>query len=110
MYDQGHVVFSPAQMQPRDLRAGVDSAYKRFYSAKSIARRFPLTGKRSRAQWLVYNLFMRKASAMENIEDIAPVTPEPECAPNPPILPLKREWRDAVLEGLEPGALRQSAE
>lgn len=108
MYDQGHVVFSPAQMRPDQLRAGVDESYKQFYSANSIARRFPFTGKRSRAQWLVYNLFMRKAARAENL-DPAPMTPEPECAPNPPILPLKREWRDAVLEGL-PEPLRQSAE
>jgi radical SAM superfamily enzyme YgiQ (UPF0313 family) len=110
MYDQGHVVYTPAQMAPQALRVGLDGAYRRFYAADSIARRFPLKGKRSRAQWLVYNLFMRKASRGEDILDLAPATPEPECAPNPPILPLKREWRDAVLEAMEPGALRQSAE
>ncbi len=112
MYDQGHVVFRPAKMQPDDLRLGLDGAYKGFYSAKSIASRFPLTGKRNRAQWMVYNLFMRKASRTENIESIAPATAEPELAPNPPILPIKREWRQAVLEAIEPeaAASRQSAE
>jgi len=109
MYDQGHVVYSPAQMAPGELRRGLDGAYRRFYAADSIARRFPFAGKRHRAQWLIYNLFMRKASRGENIEEVAPATPEPLCAPNPPILPLKREWRDAVLEGL-PDTLRQSAE
>ncbi len=112
MYDQGHVVFRPAKMQPDELRLGLDAAYKGFYSAKSIAGRFPLAGKRSRAQWMVYKLFMRKASKTENIESIAPATPEPELAPNPPILPIKREWRQAVLEAIEPEAavIRQSAE
>ncbi len=112
MYDQGHVVFRPASMQPDELRLGLDGAYKGFYSAKSIASRFPLKGKRNRAQWMVYNLFMRKASKTENIESIAPATPEPELAPNPPILPIKREWRQAVLEAIEPeaAAFRQSAE
>ncbi|MCW2317325.1 radical SAM superfamily enzyme YgiQ (UPF0313 family) [Rhodoblastus acidophilus] len=111
MYDQGHVVYRPAQMEPDTLRLGLDGAYKDFYSVKSIASRFPLAGKRSRAQWLIYNLFMRKASKTENIESIAPATPETPHAPNPPILPIKREWREAVLEGLEPEPeLRQSAE
>ena len=49
-------------------------------------------------QWLVYNLFMRKASQTENIDSIAAPTEEPELAPMPPILPVKREWRAAVLE------------
>jgi hypothetical protein len=48
-------------------------------------------------------MFMRKASRDTNFEAIAPATPEPAQAPNPPILPQKREWREAVLEALEPG-------
>jgi radical SAM superfamily enzyme YgiQ (UPF0313 family) len=111
MYDQGHVVFTPAKMEPDELRVGLDGAYKRFYSTGSIASRFPLKGKRSRAQWAVYNLFMRKASRTEHIDSIAPATPEPDLAPNPPILPIKREWRQAVLEAIEPQeAARASAE
>ena len=102
MYDQGHVVYRPAQMEPDQLRIGLDGAYKRFYSGGSIARRFPWAGKRSLPQWMVYNLFMRKASRTEHIDSIAPPTPEPTLAPHPPILPIKREWRQAVLEALEP--------
>jgi radical SAM superfamily enzyme YgiQ (UPF0313 family) len=98
MYDQGHVVYRPAGMSADDLRIGQSSAYENYYSMSSIAKRFPLGGKRHRAQWLIYNLFMRKASQTENIESIAPATPEPELAPMPPILPVKREWRAAVLE------------
>jgi len=98
MYDQGHVVFRPAQMSADDLRIGLDNAYGRFYSTSSIGSRFPLRGKRRRAQWLIYNLFMRKASRTENIESIAAPTAEPDVAPMPPILPVKREWRSAVLE------------
>jgi radical SAM superfamily enzyme YgiQ (UPF0313 family) len=102
MYDQGHVVFRPARMEPDQLRLGLDHSYKRFYSARSIASRFPVTGKRRRAQWLLYNLFMRRASRTENIASIAPATDSPGFAPNPPILPVKREWRQAVLEAIEP--------
>jgi radical SAM superfamily enzyme YgiQ (UPF0313 family) len=98
MYDQGHVVFRPAQMSGEDLRIGIDGAYHRFYDASSIARRFPLKGKRDRVQWSIYNLFMRRASRTENIESIAPATEDAAFAPMPPILPVKREWREAVLE------------
>ena len=56
---------------------------------------------------MIYNLFMRKASRTENIESIAPATPEPDLAPNPPILPIKREWRQAVLDAIEPEAAAQ---
>ena len=98
MYDQGHVVYRPAQMSPDELRIGVERAYANFYSASSMAQRFPLRGKRHRAQWVIYNLFMRRGSQTENIESIAAPTAEPGFAPMPPILPVKREWRAAVLE------------
>jgi hypothetical protein len=61
MYDQGHVVYRPAQMSADELCIGLGSAYGSFYSTSSIASRFPLRGERHRAQWLIYNLFMRKA-------------------------------------------------
>src|SRR5580704_2633545 len=101
MYDQGHVVYRPAQMSGDDLRIGISNAYDTFYSASSIASRFPLRGRRHRTQWLIYNLFMRRGSKTEHIESIAPPTPEPGLAPFPPILPIKREWRQAVLEASE---------
>jgi radical SAM superfamily enzyme YgiQ (UPF0313 family) len=97
-YDQGHVVYRPAQMSGDDLRIGLGGAYHRFYATPSIGSRFPLRGKRNRAQWTLYNLFMRKAAQTEKIESIAAPTAEPEVAPMPPILPVKREWRAAVLE------------
>ncbi|MGO9362062.1 MAG: B12-binding domain-containing radical SAM protein [Rhodomicrobium sp.] len=101
MYDQGHVVFRPAQMSGDDLRIGLNHAYERFYSASSIASRFPLRGKRHRTQWAIYNLFMRKGSMTEKIESIAEPTAEPDAAPKPPIMPIKREWRAAVLEAAD---------
>jgi radical SAM superfamily enzyme YgiQ (UPF0313 family) len=101
MYDQGHVVYRPAQMEPEELRLGQQRAYTDFYSAASIAKRFPLRGKRNRAQWAVYNLFMRKGSRDERIDSVAPATAAPDVAPMPPILPIKREWRTAVLEDVE---------
>ncbi len=68
MYDQGHVVYRPAKMTADELRIGLGSAYERFYTLGSIGSRFPLKGKRHRTQWLIYNLFMRRASQTENIE------------------------------------------
>src|ERR1700746_228379 len=47
-YDQGHVVYRPAQMSGDDLRLGIARAYARFYTASSMASRFPLGGKRHR--------------------------------------------------------------
>ena len=98
MYDQGHVVYRPAQMSGDELRRGQSRAYESFYSTSSIAGRFPLLGKRHRAQWLIYNMFMRRGSQTEKIDSIAAPTAEPDVAPMPPILPVKREWRAAVLE------------
>jgi radical SAM superfamily enzyme YgiQ (UPF0313 family) len=98
MYDQGHVVYRPAQMSGDELRLGQNHAYEKFYSGASIASRFPWLGARHRAQWTIYNLFMRRGSQTEHIESIAAPTAEPDVAPMPPILPIKREWRAAVLE------------
>jgi radical SAM superfamily enzyme YgiQ (UPF0313 family) len=98
MYDQGHVVYRPAQMSGDELRLGQHGAYENFYTAASIASRFPFNGRRHRAQWLIYNLFMRKGAQTEKIESVAAPTAEPDVAPMPPILPIKREWRAAVLE------------
>jgi radical SAM superfamily enzyme YgiQ (UPF0313 family) len=98
-YDQANVVFRPAHMTGDELRLGQESAYKTFYTPSSIARRFPIRGKRSRLQWAIYNLFMKKGSATDRKEAIAEPTAVPDVSPMPPVLPLKREWREAVLEG-----------
>jgi hypothetical protein len=93
-------------MSADELRLGQRGAYRSFYSTSSITSRFPLRGRRHRAQWLVYNLFMRKAAQTDNIQSIAPPTAEPDVAPMPPILPVKREWRAAVMEAARgPGPL-----
>jgi radical SAM superfamily enzyme YgiQ (UPF0313 family) len=99
-YDQGHVVFRPAQMSGDELRLGQSRTYETFYSLASIASRFPTRGPRHRTQWLIYNTFMRRASKTESkrIVAIAPPTEVPDTTPMPPILPVKREWRAAVLE------------
>jgi radical SAM superfamily enzyme YgiQ (UPF0313 family) len=107
-YDQGHVVYKPAQMSATELRQGIGGVYHRFYSASSIASRLPLRGKRDRTQWAIYNLFIRSASRTEKIGEAAG-TPEPAFAPMPPILPTKREWRAAVLEAAQGPEAREIA-
>jgi len=97
-YDQANVVFSPAKMTQDQLRLGHDAAYDTFYAPSSILRRFPLRGGRSRLQWSIYNLFMKRGAATDRKYTVPEPTPAPEAAPMPPILPLKREWRQAVLE------------
>jgi radical SAM superfamily enzyme YgiQ (UPF0313 family) len=98
-YDQANVVYRPAQMTGDQLRLGQTAAYERFYSVPSIAKRFPVRGRRKRTQWTIYNLFMKKGAATDVKDAVAGPTPEPDVIPMPPILPLKREWREAVLEG-----------
>ena len=94
---------------PRGLSAGADVGRRiasragrglraNFYSMGSIASRFPLLDSRNRAQWAIYNIFMRRGAQTEKIDAIAAPTAEPNVAPMPPILPIKREWRAAVLE------------
>jgi radical SAM superfamily enzyme YgiQ (UPF0313 family) len=98
-YDQANVVYRPAQMTGDQLRLGQTAAYEMFYSLSSIARRFPVLGRRKRTQWTIYNLFMKKGAATDVKDAVAEPTPVPDVIPMPPILPLKREWREAVLEG-----------
>ena len=109
-YDQGQVVYRPAQMTGDELRIGQAHAYEAFYALASIAGRFPVRGRRHRGQWLIYNMFMRKGSATDRIDSVAAPTPAPDTSPMPPILPVKREWRAAVLEAAGTQKLEPFAE
>ncbi len=97
-YDQNNVVYRPAQMSGHELRHGTMFACDRFYAASSLVRRFPLRGKRGRLQWLVYNHFFKKDVAALRKNPVATPTPAPDVVPAPPILPLDRTLRQAVLE------------
>ena len=99
-YDQSQVVYRPAQMSGDELRLGQARAYETFYALSSIAGRFPIQGWRHRGQWLIYNMFMRKGSAADRVDTIPAPTQAPDTSPVPPIMPVKREWRAAVLEGV----------
>src|ERR1700741_1895417 len=99
-YDQANVVYRPAQMTGDELRLGHRHAYETFYAMSSIARRFPYGGGRNVLEWTIYNMFMRKGSPIDCKLTVAPAPPEPKLAPTPPLLPVKREWRDAVLQAI----------
>lgn len=58
-YDQDSVLYAPKGMSAEAIRDGWRYAYKEFYSWRSIARRFPRSGKRNRLMWLVMNAFFR---------------------------------------------------
>ncbi|MHC4718391.1 MAG: hypothetical protein ACYS5V_15570 [Planctomycetota bacterium] len=60
-----------------------------------------MTSSRNRLQWSLYNLFFRKGEVTgRNLEDaVAAPTVVPEHLPHPPIMPVKPEWREAVMEG-----------
>ena len=76
-YDQGHVVYKPAQMSATEVRQGIAKMYHRFYSASSMASRFPLRGRRDRTQWAIYNLFMHAGARTENIGEVTETPPSP---------------------------------
>src|SRR5436309_6439796 len=100
MYDTTTLVYRPDPITGDQLRLSLTEAYETFYSPASMAKRFPIRGSRRRIQWAIYNLFMKKGAATDRKDAVAPATPAPDMAPVPPILPLKREWREAVLEGM----------
>jgi radical SAM superfamily enzyme YgiQ (UPF0313 family) len=97
-YDQANVVYRPAQMSGDELRLGHIGAYDTFYAPASLARRFPYWSQRSRLQWSVYNLFMKKGAATDRKSAVAAATPAPDAVPVPPIFPQQPELRQAVLE------------
>jgi hypothetical protein len=86
-------------MSGDELRLGQNIAYGTFYSLPSMARRFPVRSGRRRLQRSIYNLFMKKGAATDRKDAVAAPTAAPDVRPTPPILPLTREWREAVLEG-----------
>ena len=100
-YDQDNVVYRPAQMSGHELWRGTTAACEKFYAPSSLARRFPLRGSRSRLQWLIYNYFFRKDAGMARDSPVAEPTEAPDTAPAPPILPVDRQWRQAILEAAE---------
>lgn len=62
-YNTSRVVFSPQGMNEDTLYKGYLNVYKRFYSLKSIIKRYPRQ-KAQRRAYLLFNLFYRKYGAL----------------------------------------------
>jgi len=97
-YDQAHIVYQPKSLTPEQLREGHMESYRRFYSLPSMARRAPLTGSRNLAQWSIYNMFFRRGEVTGRglRTPVAPATPATTFTPSPPLMPLKRDWREVI--------------
>ncbi len=107
-YDQRHLVYKPAKLKPEELTSGFLDAYGRFYSLRSLLRRFPTTGSRNKLSWTLYNMFFRKARPTEFfVDDVESMKPSmPAYAAIPPIMPESKEWESLVLEnGAAPARL-----
>ena len=92
MYDQGHVVY-PAGADGARRIAPWPRQRLQILFGRVDRQPLPVFGRRNRAQWMIYNLFMRKASRTENIESIAPATPEPD------VLRIRRSCRSSANGG-----------
>ena len=99
-YDQGHVVYRPAQMSGDELRLGHGRLIEFLFAAFD---RRPIPGPRPAASRPMADLQHLHAQGVEDRahQSIAAPTEAPDTAPMPPILPLKREWRAAVLEAAD---------
>ncbi|MBK8176493.1 MAG: B12-binding domain-containing radical SAM protein [Rhodospirillales bacterium] len=105
-YDQHHVVYKPVGLGAEQLRDGQWLAYDRFYGPRSLLRRFPLGGGRSRALWSVYNLFYRRMEISERDPHGAIAAPglAPIHTARPPLMPQRADWRALILGGEEAAA------
>ena len=110
-YDQGHIVYEPKNLTREQLREGHLHAYRRFYAPRSLLKRFPYRGGRSRSHWAIYNAFFRRGEVTGRsiTEAVAPATDPPGHVPVPPILPERRDWQQIVADGqLEQGCCDQT--
>ena len=98
-YDQGHIVYQPLNLTPRQLREGHKLAYRKFYALPSVLRRFPTNSGRSKFYWTTYNLFFRKGEVTgRDLNDaIAAPTEVPKFSAEPPLMPERADWRELVL-------------
>ena len=100
-FDQANVVYTPEQMTPGRAAHRPYRGLQEILLGGLAGPALPADGaSRSRAQWAIYNLFMKKGSATGRKDRVPEPTAEPDIAPVPPILPIKREWKAAVLEAI----------
>lgn len=100
-YDQGFIVYKPQGISAEELWAQHQRMYEKFYSFKSIAKRFPYFQRRARAQWLIMNMFFRKGEVSGINEDDPIIIDDTTLAfrPDVPLMPLQASWRRIIEEG-----------
>jgi radical SAM superfamily enzyme YgiQ (UPF0313 family) len=98
-YDQGHIVYRPRNLTPRQLREGHKLAYKKFYALPSVLKRFPTNSGRSKFYWTTYNLFFRKGevTGRDLTDAVAAPTEAPTYPAIPPLMPQRADWQELVL-------------
>lgn len=100
-YDQGFIVYKPRGISAEDLWSKHQMMYEKFYSMKSIAKRFPYFQRRARAQWLIMNMFFRKGE-VSGIDELDPIIVDDTTlafTPVVPLMPLQSSWRRIIEEG-----------
>lgn len=102
-YDQGFITYKPKGISAEDLWTRHKMMYERYYSFKSILKRFPYFQKRARAQWLIMNMFFKKKE-MSGINVSDPIIVDDSVLaynPEVPLMPLMPKWRQIIEESSE---------
>ncbi|MGA2519103.1 MAG: radical SAM protein [Thermodesulfobacteriota bacterium] len=97
-YDQGAIVYQTRGIPAESLWKGHSMMYERFYSTGSMLRRFPFFKKRAKSLWLIMNLFFRRGE-VSGIDVPEPIVVDDtilEYLPEVPLMPARKDWRDAV--------------
>ena len=97
-YDQGYIVYKSRGLPPEKLWKGHKAAYERFYSYRSILKRFPYFRKRSKGMWSLMNLFFRKGevSGIDVADPIVEDDTKLAFMPSVPLLPINQGWREII--------------
>lgn len=100
-YDQGYIVYKPIGISSDDLWMKHKGMYEQFYSLKSMAKRFPYSGRRARGQWSIMNMFFRKGevSGIDVEEPIIVDDTSLRCQPQIPHAPTHPAWQGIIHEG-----------
>lgn len=97
-YDQGFIVYETRGLTADVLWDKQLELYKKFYSFKSMAQRFPYFDKRSKGYWAISNLFFRKGEVIgSDVSD--PIIVDDtrlNYLPQVPLIPKKKEWQEMI--------------
>jgi radical SAM superfamily enzyme YgiQ (UPF0313 family) len=109
-YDQGYIVYESRGLPPEKLWQGHQMVYRNFYSYRSILKRYPYFQKRSKAIWMIMNMFFRRGevSGIDVAEPIVDDDTRLEFMPSVPMLPLNEGWREIITSALDPSLMSET--